>query len=70
MRHIAVTACGKRNIGRLCEGVQYHESYIVARAGIFVADIAQADNEVFHWQSVDYLPAAAAAAAPRAARVS
>ena len=43
----AIALVGENNIGRLCEGVQYHVSSIVAGLGVLVARIAQSHNQVF-----------------------
>ena len=45
---VAVTFRGKRNIGRLCKGVQCHKANVVARCGVFLAYVAEPNNEVFH----------------------
>ena len=48
----AVALVGENNIGRLCEGVQYHVSSIVAGIGIFITGVSQSHNQVFvHNQS-------------------
>lgn len=38
----------ERNIGRLSEGVQYSESYIVAGSVVLRSDVSQPYNQVFH----------------------
>ena len=43
--HFPIAAGHKGNIGRLSPGVQYYESDVVPRAGIFLAYVAQSDYE-------------------------
>ena len=44
----AITLVVKHKIGRSRESVQYSKSYVVAGAGILVADVAQPHNQVIH----------------------
>ena len=46
--HSPVAAVFKKDIGRLGQGVQYSETYVVARVGIFGSDVAQAYNKECH----------------------
>ena len=66
--NVAIPLGGKRNIGRLSEGVQYHKSDVVPGISVFVAYITQPYNKVFH--QIGTASAYELAAAPRAARVS
>ena len=43
-----VTLVLKNSIGRLCEGVQYHKSYVVAGILVFVARVTQPHNQILH----------------------
>ena len=63
----AVASRDKRDVGRLGQGVQHFETYVVAGLGILGTDIAQSYNQVFHLTSMVY---ASAASAPREARVT
>ena len=38
----------KNSIGRLCKGVQYHKSYVVAGILVFIARITQPHNQILH----------------------
>ncbi len=46
--HVAVAGGGKKRVGRPGQGVQHFESDVVAGLGVFGADVAQPNDEVFH----------------------
>ena len=44
----SIPAILKNNIGRPCQGVQYHKANIVAGIVVFFSYITQSGNEIFH----------------------
>ena len=48
----SVTGGAKNSTGRLCEGVQYFETNVVAGFGVLGTDISQSYNQIFQLDKV------------------